>query len=451
MHLLVTGLSHKTAPVEIREKMCFSEKEVPEALEDLLAEPHVSEACILSTCNRVELYTVTTEARSGRDDIVDFLSRYHEIPRDQLEPYLYFHEAVHAVHHLFKVTSSLDSMVLGESQILGQVKDAYAAAYEADATSLILNKLFRQAFSAGKIVRTETSIGESAVSISYAAVELAKKVFESIMGKSVLVLGAGEMSELTAKHLVSNGVESVFVANRTEERAQELAEKFGGQAVNYDDLENNLARADIVISSTGAPHFVLKRDTVQRAMALRSNMPLFLIDIAVPRDIDPEVGNIYNVYLYNIDDLENVVESNLVERKKESRKAEAIVAELVEEFLEWLQTIEVVPTITALREHAEHIRQKELRSALGKLGTLGDRELNALNAMTSAIVNKLLHDPIVRMKKSALDKDGYLYVDSVRYLFNLEEEQEDEISGHQTRTTGETAPSALNLKPKPHI
>ncbi len=303
MHIVVAGLSHKTAPVEVREKLSFGENRLEEALHHLVAHEHLSEAVIISTCNRTEVYLV------------------------------------------YRVVSSLDSMVVGEAQILGQVKSAYSHAFEAGVTNVVLNRLFRQALSVGKKVRTETEIGESAVSISYAAVELAKKVFEDLEGRVVMVIGAGEMSELTAMHLVESGASSVLVSNRTFERAVEIAKRFGGKAVKFDAMLNHMVDADIVISSTGAPHFVLKREDVALIMHRRRGKPIFFIDIAVPRDIDPEVNKLDNAYLYDIDDLQAVVNTNIAERDREGQRAELIIDKEVEDFAAWLNSLEVVPTI----------------------------------------------------------------------------------------------------------
>jgi len=423
VYVVVVGLSHKTAPVEIREKLSFPEGKLKESLRRLLSYPHISEGVVLSTCNRTEVYAVCNNPRKGREDIVKFLCDYHELEKRELSRYLYFHDSIDAIHHLFDVAASLDSMVVGEAQILGQVKEAYNHSFEIGATSIIFNRLFRHAFRVGKRVRTETRIGESAVSISYAAVELAKTVFEDLKGHTVMIIGAGKMSELTAKHLLANGVSSVIVSNRTYERAVELAERFQGKAVRFDENIKYMAKADIVISSTGAPHYVVKKDDVAKVMQMRRNRPIFFIDIAVPRDVDPGVNDLYNVFLYDIDDLESVVKANLAEREKEAEKAEAITDGEVEEFLSWLQSLEVTPIVFALKERAESIRRAEMTRVLGKLD-LSEEEKNAINVLTGAIVNKLLHQPIVRIKECANQKDGYVYIESLRRLFGLEEKPE---------------------------
>lgn len=426
MHIIVAGLSHKTAPVEIRETVTFPEQILSDALHMLTGYPSINEAVILSTCNRMEIYVVASDPDKGKDDVIRFISDYHSLERDKLEKYLYFREGKNAILHLFRVASSLDSMVIGEAQILGQVKTAYNAAFEAEATSTVMNRLFRHGFLAGKRVRTETEIGESAVSISYAAVELAKKVFESLTGRTVMLIGAGEMIELTATHLLSNGVSNVIVTNRTYERAESLAQKYNGVAVRFNDFVDQMVYADIVISSTGAPHYVVTKDHVNFVMQKRKNKPIFFIDIAVPRDIDPAAAKIYNVFAYDIDDLDSVVQTNLEERKKAATIAEEIVEHEVANFSSWLATLEVAPTIASLRRMAEEVRQKELEKHLRKLPNLSDAELNTVNALTSAIVNKLLHQPIVKAKECSTRKDGYLYIESLKVLFNIEEEEENE-------------------------
>jgi len=426
MHIVVVGLSHKTAPVETREKLSFVENRLEEVLHHLLAYGHVNEGIIISTCNRTEIYIVCDDVEAGKDDVKQFLVDYCDTEASEFNKYLYYHDSVEAVHHLFRVAGSLDSMVVGEAQILGQVKTAYSHAFEADATNVVFNRLFRQALAVGKKVRTETGIGESAVSISYSAVELAKKVFEDLSGRTVMVIGAGEMSELTALHLVDNGVSSVLVSNRTYERAVELAERFGGKAIKFDAMLNHMVDTDIVISSTGAPHFVINKHDVAKVMHRRRGKPIFFIDIAVPRDIDPSVNKIDNAYLYDIDDLQAVVDSNVAEREREGQRAELLIDKEVEEFVGWLNSLEVVPAIAELKEKAEEIRTAETHKALNKLENLTDKEKNIINALTGVIINKLLHEPIVRVKECTGKKDGYLYVESLRYLFDLGKKREKE-------------------------
>jgi len=423
MHLTLVGLSHKTAPIEIREKLTFPGPRQEEALSILTSSPAVSEAVIVSTCNRTEIYAVTTADSDGPAAVIDFMAEYHGLDRHELVRYLYISEGEAVIRHLFRVVASLDSMVLGEAQILGQVKEAYEYSFSANACGRIFNKLFRQSFEVGKRVRTETDIGENAVSISYAAVELAKKVFDTLEGRTILVVGAGKMSELTAKHLVSNGVKNVLVANRTLERAQELAEKFDGEAIPYEDLFVRMREADIVISSTAATSYVITKDRVGSAVKHRRD-PLFLIDIAVPRDIDPAVNELSDVFLYDIDDLNGVVSSNLDERMREAERAEVIVAEEMGEFERWLESMEVVPTVAAIRAKAEQVRQEELEKAIKRLGTLSEKELQTVDALTQAIVNKMLHGPTARLKQVSGDKYGIAYVEAARFLYGLDSNPE---------------------------
>ncbi|MBI3600319.1 MAG: glutamyl-tRNA reductase [Nitrospinae bacterium] len=420
MNIIVLGVNHKTAPVEIREKLAFGEKHVEESLNVLQRFPEIKEKVILSTCNRVEIYARVGNVDEGVRRLKDFIYKYHRIHDGELENYFYTYFTEDAIEHLFKVSSSLDSMVVGEPQILGQVKDAYTYAKERKATGMILNQLFEKAFSVAKKVRTETRIAENAVSISYVAVELAKKIFGELEGKTVMIIGAGEMSELAARHLISNGARNILVSNRTFEKAVELARELKASAIRFDSIEDELVRTDIVISSTGAPTFIIKKDMVERVIHQRRNRPIFFIDIAVPRDVEPAINEIENVYLYDIDDLQHVVDANVKEREKESQKAVKIVEKEVGQFLNWLDGLEIVPTITALREKAEAIRQKELEEAFSKLGSVSDKERLVIDNLSSAIVNKLLHTPTMNLKKQIESTDGHWYIKVVRHLFDLE-------------------------------
>jgi glutamyl-tRNA reductase len=426
MHLTLVGLSHKTAPVEIREKLTFPEHRQEEALSIFTSNDDVAEAVIISTCNRTEIYAITAVDCDGPAAVIDFLAEYHDLDRHELVRYLYIQEGEAVVRHLFRVVASLDSMVVGEAQILGQVKEAYDSSFSAGASGRIFNKLFRQSFEVGKRVRNETAIGEAAVSISYAAVALARKVFDTLEGRTVLVLGAGKMSELTARHLCSNGVCNVLVANRTFARAEELADKFDGEAIPYEDLYTRLAEADILISSTAATEYVVNRENVARAMKARRGDPLFLIDIAVPRDIDPDVNELGDVFLYDIDDLNGVVESNLEERMREAEKAEQIIGDEMAAFEAWLESMEVVPTVAAIRAKAEAVRQQELEKAIKRLGGLSEKELKTIDSLTCAIVNKMLHGPTNRLKNVATEADGYEYVEAARFLYGLDANPEGE-------------------------
>jgi glutamyl-tRNA reductase len=419
MHLTLVGLSHKTAPIEIREKLTFPAHIQPQALSALTHGTEIAEAVILSTCNRTEVYAVAA-SEAGTDAVIDFLCEFHDLDRDELARYLYVVEGHAVVKHLFRVVSSLDSMVVGEAQILHQVKEAYDLSCESGTAQRLFHKLFRQSFELGKRVRTETAIGENAVSISYAAVELAKKVFDTLEGRTILVVGAGKMSELTAKHLVSQGVRSVLVANRTFERAQELAEKFEGTAIPYETLFERMREADIVISSTSAPGYVIDKTQVAGVMKGRRS-PLFLIDIALPRDVDPAVNDLSNAFVYDIDDLNGVVNSNLEERMREARRAEAIIDEEIATFEAWIESLEVVPTIAAIRAAAEQVRAEEYAKAVKRLGSLSAKDMATVEALSQAIVSKLLHAPTARLRDAAAEKDGYAQVEAARMLYGLDE------------------------------
>jgi len=357
-HIVSIGNRHHVAPIEIRERLAFSEEQLIESHQSLRELDQVQEAVILSTCNRVEVYAVLNSVRTAETAVkilAEFLSRCHQIDMESLKKWTYLHHNLETIQHLFRVTSSLDSMIVGESQILGQVKDAYDTSRSVDSTGPILNRLFAKAFSVGKRIRSETTITTGAVSISYAAVELAKKIFNTLEGKTVAIIGAGEMSELTAKYLVANGVSNVIVANRTYERAVKVAEKFDGTPLAYDSDLSFLIDADIVISSTNAPDYLIKRQPLVNIMRKRKHRYMFLIDIAVPRDIEPDVGKLDSAFLYNIDDLEAVVASNLKDRQHEAIRAEQIVSEEAKRFYDQLQIFQVNPTIKALHQQFRQI------------------------------------------------------------------------------------------------
>lgn len=424
MNLVVLGLNHETAPVELREKLNIPEARIQEHISLLKNKaPDVVEEVILSTCNRVEIYARVKSVKKGVEELKTFLCQYHEIAMEDLEKATYIYVLEEAVEHLFKVSSSLDSMVVGEPQILGQVKGAYKAARELNATGAILNNLFERSFSVAKRVRNETAIAENAVSVSYAAVELARKIFDDLTSKTALLIGAGEMIELAARHLVAQGVETVLVSNRTYERAVELARDFNGEAVRFDLLHEELKRCDIVISSTGAPHFVVRKDLAEKVIYDRGNRPMFFIDIAVPRDIEPSVNEIDNCYVYDIDDLKSVVEANMAEREREAKKAEDIIRREVTDFLIWLDHLEVAPTITALRRKADAARRSELDKTLKRLTDLSGKDREAIEKMTAAMMNRFLHDPTVNLKKSAETEKGAESLHALRDLFNLDDEE----------------------------
>lgn len=418
------GTSHHVAPVEFREKLAFSEEQLIESLHHLRESYKVDEAVILSTCNRVEVYGVANSQRTAKSPVTvlfDFLSDYHRISVDTLKKWSYRHHNLDTILHLFRVTSSLDSMVVGESQILGQIKEAYDFSRSAGGAGAILNRLFAKAFSVGKRIRSETTIAAGAVSISYAAVELAKKIFNTLEDKTVAIIGAGEMSELTAKHLVANGVSKVIVANRTYERAVKIAEKFKGIPVAYEENLNFLIDADIVISSTDAPYYLIERKPLGEIMRKRKHRYMFLIDIAVPRDIEPDVSKINHAFLYNIDDLEAVVASNLKERQQEAVRAEQIVSEEAKRFHDQLQILEVNPTIKALHQQFQQIAETELQACVDKTELSGTQEA-AVASMTQAIVKKLLHHPVENLRHAVNDgnADHGQYVHALQELFALD-------------------------------
>ncbi|PLX87680.1 MAG: glutamyl-tRNA reductase [Desulfuromonas sp.] len=419
MNILVVGLSHKSAPVEIREKVAFSPTAMAEPLQQMLALPDISEGVIVSTCNRVELYATSRECDGAISRLKDFLADYHQIARDDLNEHLYDFQGEAAIKHVLRVASSLDSMVIGEPQILGQIKTAYGYAAEYKTAGVILNRFLHKAFSVAKRVRTETSIASSAVSVSFAAVELARKIFSTLDDKTVMLVGAGEMCELAAKHFVNNGVSRVLVTNRTFSKAEKLAAEFSGRAVSFENFQDQLHQVDIVLSSTGAPGYVLHADKLTEVIRLRRNKPMFLIDIAVPRDIDPQGNKLDGIYLYDVDDLQGVVQANLKERQKEAAKAEAIIEEEILQFQQWLSSLEVKPTIVALRRKLEEVRQAELQKTFSNLGELGKKERKSIEAMSSAIINKILHKPTSILKNAHNSSDGNLHIDAIRTLFDL--------------------------------
>ena len=421
MKLLVTGVSHKTAPVEVRERLAFRENTLPAALADLKSREGVSEAVILSTCNRVEV-TVTTDDQHDPQTIVDsFLADHKAVGLESIGPHVYRHEGQQAIHHLFRVAASLDSMVIGEPQILGQLKQAYAAAKDCGAVCGWLDGLLTRAFSVAKRVRSETGIGQMAVSVSYAAVELARKIFGSLTGRTIMIVGAGKMSELAARHLRRSGASHVFVTNRTHERAIEMATLFQGTPVEYTRFVSMLPEVDIVIASSGAPHFILRKDEMHRVIAARRNKPMFLIDIAVPRNIEPAVNDLDNVFLYDIDDLQEVVNANLRERMKEADHAEALVTEEVGRMMARLKVAEVTPTIVGLQEQLEQIRAGEIDKVRRKFGPFTPEQEQAIEMLTRGIVNKIAHGPISELRNHAGHPEGAHVVAAIRKAFHLQD------------------------------
>ena len=415
MQLALVGLSHKTAPVEIRERLAFSNDALRSALTSLVDRRRVNEAMILSTCNRVEVVAESPDDRLIRD----FICEFHQISHDSVSTHLYSYRNVEAIRHVFRVTASLDSMVIGEPQILGQVKEAFRIAMDAGTVGMHLSALMNRAFAVAKKVRSETGISQSAVSVSYAAVELARKIFGDLSGKTVMIIGASKMGELAAKHLRRAGASSVLVTNRTFERAVELAKVFEGAAVPFEHFTDHMTGADIVITSTGAPHFIIGRNLAEQVIHRRKNKPIFFIDIAVPRDIDPAVNQIDNAFLYDIDDLQQVIDANLKERFKEAMRAEQIVDDEVEAFCLKVQTRDVVPTIVQLRDSLEKVRRDEIERNRRHLKDLSPDQQAAVDQITKSIVNKILHPPIEQLKQMAHDPQGADLADLIRKIFNV--------------------------------
>ncbi|MDI6783055.1 MAG: glutamyl-tRNA reductase [bacterium] len=423
MIILTLGLNHLTAPVEIREKLAFTISQLPNALIQLRDRTKASEAVILATCNRVELYIVSdTAMRETMQLTKQFLAEFHQIPVTYFAANLYIHHGTGAVRHLFRVAASLDSMVLGEAQILGQVKEAYELAKETGFTGLMLNALFQRSFTVAKEIRSTTDIGKGAVSVSSVAVELAQKIFGDLHNRSVMIIGAGEMSEHTLRHLVDAGATSVIVSNRNYDRAVKLAESFQGRAVRFDECFEQMVDVDMVISSTGAPRFIIHKEKMIPVMRLRKHRPIFLIDIAVPRDIDPQVHTLDNVYLYNIDNLQQVVNNNLAERQQELAKCEMIIDKELQQFIQWYNSHTVTPIIKKLNTKLETIRQRELQKTLNQLSDLTPEQKEKIAYLTQRIANQILNSPLEQLKKRAATDSGYSLAQAVNDLFELEKE-----------------------------
>jgi len=416
--LFVAGLSHKTAPVHLREKFAIAEASLPKALQDL-QKLGASEAMVLSTCNRVEMsLSVPDTAPAG--EIFDEFLRSWQGSSSAFEGHLYRLESREAIHHLFRVAASLDSMVVGEPQILGQLKAAYAVAKSEGTVGGLLETVVTRAFNVAKRVRTETGIGQMAVSVSYAAVELARRIFGSLKGQTVLIIGSGKMGELAAKHLHRSGASKILVTNRTHERAVEMAALFSGRAVEYTTFTSMLHEVDIVIASSGAPHYILNRDNLQRAISARRNRPMFLIDIAVPRNIDPAVNDIEGVFLYDVDDLEGVVNANIQERSKQAQAAEGIVLRELDQTLTRLKLEEVTPTIVSLQGQLEEIRAAEVAKTLRRMHGLTAEQEHQIEALTKSIINKIAHGPISELRRNAGQPDGDQAVELIRKVFHLQ-------------------------------
>ena len=421
MSLVLIGLNHKTAPVDVRERLSVQEKDLPGELAAIRAMNGVDGTAIVSTCNRVEIVTSVRddEAAAG---IVEHVAARAGMPRETVEKHLYILRHGDVIRHLFRVASGLDSMIIGEPQIAGQVRQAYHTAVEHNSLDPVLHKLYEQTLRVAKKIRTETGIGEHAVSIPYAAVELAKKIFGDLDGLRVLLVGAGKIGELTAQHLQGNGLREVLVANRAHEKGVELAKRFGGTAIPFDEFPAHLAQADIVIASTAAPHFVIRPEDVAAAVAQRRRRDLFFVDLSVPRNIDPEVGTVEGAYLYNIDDLREIADSNKDIRLKKAEQAEAIIDREVETFLHRIASQEAIPTILELQQRLETIRAAELEKCLRKVGPVTPEQRAAIEMLSSGIINKVLHYPILRLKESTADpkrESGEAIRETIRKIFGL--------------------------------
>ena len=417
--LFVAGLSHRTAPIAVREQLVVDEDKLREILADLTGRGTCAEVMILSTCNRVEVYGVAEVAGEARGAAFRQMGAHRGIGLSTLEPLLYSMDGAEAVHHAFRVASSLDSMVLGEPQILGQVKDAFALAQSCRTVGPVLHSLMSQAFAVAKRVRSDTEVGRHAVSVSFAAVELARKIFDGLDGRSVLLVGAGEMGELAARYFQDQGTLPVFVANRTAGRAQALARDLAGTAVPFEELVSVMGQVDIVITSTAAREIIVTAAEVARVLPGRRGRPLFFIDISVPRNVDPAVNDLENVFVYDVDDLRSVVEANLRERKRQAQQAESLVEREVAKFADRLRSLEVVPTIVSLREKLEEIRRAELGRTLARLPGADEVTRQALEALSQGIVNKILHAPTVKLRDSSKAGHGHRWIEVISELFGL--------------------------------
>jgi glutamyl-tRNA reductase len=419
--IVLFGLNHKTAPLDVRECIAFTADETGRALTMLRDNPAIGESVLFSTCNRIELLMAVEERETAVAMAKQFIADFKKVPLSQFEKSLYQYAGDEAVRHVFQVAASLDSMVVGEPQILGQMKEAYRRATVEKTSGVILNKLLHRTFFVAKKVRTQTGIGDHAVSISYAAIELGKKIFGDLDGKRVMLIGAGEMAELAVEHLIRNRAGTITVANRTFARGVELAERFRGKAIKFEEMVDCIKDVDIIISSTGATGYVLRKEQIKEAMKIRRNCSLFFIDIAVPRDIDPAINRINNAYVYDIDDLKGIVDENIEDRQREAIKAQRIIDEAVIAFFKWYDTLEVVPTIVSLRGKVEAMARQELEKTLGTLNHLPETDKRAIERMTGALVNKILHEPTDFLKKDGCHGNKSAALELTRKLFNLEE------------------------------
>lgn len=422
MYTVVVGVNHRTAPVEIREKLSFVEADLPQAMQTLQQQKSILENIIISTCNRTEIYAVVDQIHTGRYYIKKFLADWFSIPIEEFSSHLIIHEEDGAVEHLLRVTAGIDSMVLGETQILGQVRSSFFAAQNIGTTGTVFNELFKQAITTAKKAHTDTAIGENAVSVSYAAVELGRKIFGSLKDKHIAILGAGTMGELAVKNLQGSGVGKITVINRTFSKAEILAAKFNGEAKSMQELQCLLLEADILISSTGATEYVIDYELMDFVERLRKGKPLFMVDIAVPRDLDPKIGELSSVFLYDIDDLQGIVEANLAERKRAADEIGLMIEQEVVAFKEWLTTLGVVPMISALRKKASRIQSETMLSIENKMPDLTEREKKVLNKHTKSIINQLLKEPILQAKELSTDKKAAEKLALFEQIFGISED-----------------------------
>ncbi|MEL1136252.1 glutamyl-tRNA reductase [Desulfitobacterium sp. THU1] len=429
MFPITVGLNHRTAPVEIREKVSFHPSQVNKALAELNTLSALNGVVLLNTCNRLEIYAATPEVESGVSAIRSFLARHGNLQEEDLNQYLYVHGLYESVRHLFRVVAGLDSMVMGETQILGQVAEAYERSSQMNASNKVIHTIFQNALAIGKRVRAETQIDQHPTSVSYTAVELAKQTFGDVKDKSILIMGAGEMSALTAKHLVANGASTVMVSNRSFQRAQALAEEFSGKAIPYEDIDTALVETDIVISATAANHFVILPERMRRVMKLREYRSLLMIDIAVPRDIHPGVNECEGVTLFDIDDLRGVVDAHQKAREEAAIQAEKILEEEMSRFKKWHNSLFVVPTIIALQRRGEQVRDVMVKNALNKLGPIDAKQEKVIRTMANSIITHLLHQPIANLKEVAHTSQGHLYTEILQNLFDLDVDQESPHAG----------------------
>jgi len=419
MNLHILGLNHDSAPVEVREKLAFSPSSVPIALSSFAQSFPSSETVILSTCNRVEIYATSPDNSLDKDALLDFFSAFHGLPKEEFSDHMYYHQGINAVRHLFFVASSLKSGVLGETQIISQVKEAYMTATTAETTGSIINQLFQRSLTVAKDVHTKTTIGKGNISVSTVAVDLAIKIFKDFSEKTIFIIGAGEMCELVLKHLVERGAKTAIVANRNYDKAKSLAAEYNGKAINYEKLEDYLHQADIIISSTASPHPVIHTEHIKNAIKARRGNPMLLIDIAFPRDIDPEIAKIDNVYLYDINDLNKVADSNAEERKKDIGKCVVIIDKEVAQYMAWVEELKIGPAISQLRNHFHEIGEQELERLRPKLGEIAHEEWEHIVYSMQRTLNKILHKPAKVGKEKAKNGGGFQYVETIKHLFGI--------------------------------